>query len=207
MTTQDSRSDTTQIHDDTSYDGDGPTGRYEGGEGQDGAVLDDGPTLLPVDAESDAAADSAYEPVDDPVARDEALAATPATPGSTAAPVADQSDLTTPAPAETGAVTADGLTSTSDTDPAVDTTAPDAVAGPAVVTPSAGAAAGTSGPGAEEWHELQSHFVDDPADAVRQAGQLVEQALADLRTRLESGDTEDLRTTFRRYRDLHASLT
>jgi len=58
----------------------------------------------------------------------------------------------------------------------------------------------------DSWHDLQGRFVDDPESAVREAGALVEQDLATLRSRLETGDTENLRTAFRRYRDLHASL-
>jgi hypothetical protein len=58
-----------------------------------------------------------------------------------------------------------------------------------------------------DWHELQGRFVDDPAAAVREAGNRVEKALAELRSRVEAGSTEDLRTAFRRYRDLHASLS
>jgi len=57
-----------------------------------------------------------------------------------------------------------------------------------------------------EWLELQGKFVDDPVAAVREAGSKVEQALADLRSKVETGSTEDLRTAFRRYRDLHATL-
>jgi hypothetical protein len=57
-----------------------------------------------------------------------------------------------------------------------------------------------------DWLGLQGRFVDDPAAAVQEAGNRVEQALADLRAQLETGSTEDLRTAFRRYRDLHASL-
>jgi hypothetical protein len=59
----------------------------------------------------------------------------------------------------------------------------------------------------DDWHELQSRFVDDPESAVREAGAKVEKALSDLRAKIEGGDTEDLRTAFRRYRDLHAGLS
>jgi hypothetical protein len=57
-----------------------------------------------------------------------------------------------------------------------------------------------------DWLELQGRFVDDPQGAVRDAGALVEAALAELRSRIETGSTEDLRTAFRRYRELHLSL-
>jgi hypothetical protein len=59
---------------------------------------------------------------------------------------------------------------------------------------------------ATDWQELQGKFVDDPAAAVQEAGGKVEQALAELRAKVETGSTEDLRTAFRRYRDLFASL-
>jgi hypothetical protein len=58
-----------------------------------------------------------------------------------------------------------------------------------------------------DWRELQGRFVDDPQAAVKEAGALVEKALSDLRTRSENGSTEDLRTAFRRYRDLYSGLT
>jgi hypothetical protein len=85
------------------------------------------------------------------------------------------------------------------------------------VPPALATGAATTGPTAptdDVWHELQSRFVDDPAAAVRGAGALVEKALTDLRSQLERGntggdtrgDTEDLRTAFRRYRDLYGSL-
>lgn len=74
------------------------------------------------------------------------------------------------------------------------------------VTPVPAPAASTGGPDAD-WHELQGRFVDDPEAAVREAGALVEKAFSELRARSESGSTEDLRTAFRRYRDLYANLT
>ena len=49
--------------------------------------------------------------------------------------------------------------------------------------------------------------MDDPQAAVKEAGAKVEQALSDLRARIETGSTEDLRTAFRRYRELHAGLS
>jgi hypothetical protein len=66
--------------------------------------------------------------------------------------------------------------------------------------------AGSTAKSDNDWHELQGRFVDDPEAAVREAGAWFEQAVADLRTRVETGSTEDLRTAFRRYRDLHSSL-
>jgi hypothetical protein len=57
-----------------------------------------------------------------------------------------------------------------------------------------------------EWRELQGRFVDDPQSTVKEAGALIERELTELRSRSENGSTEDLRTAFRRYRDLHAAL-
>jgi hypothetical protein len=69
----------------------------------------------------------------------------------------------------------------------------------------------TTGPGAgsdDRWRELQLTFVDDPSAAVREAADLLERAIADLRQQYEGSDsTEDLRTAFRRYRDVYRSLT
>jgi hypothetical protein len=57
------------------------------------------------------------------------------------------------------------------------------------------------------WSQLQSQFVDDPTAAVRGASDLVEQAVQRLLRRSGEHDTEELRTAFLRYRDLHRSLT
>jgi hypothetical protein len=57
------------------------------------------------------------------------------------------------------------------------------------------------------WSQLQSQFVDDPTAAVRGASDLVEQAVQRLLRRSGDHDTEELRTAFLRYRDLHRSLT
>jgi hypothetical protein len=57
------------------------------------------------------------------------------------------------------------------------------------------------------WRDLQVTFVDDPAAAVRGAAELLERAVADLRASLEGSEaTEDLRTAFRRYRDVFRNL-
>jgi hypothetical protein len=69
------------------------------------------------------------------------------------------------------------------------------------------AAPSTASDVSAEWLELQGRFVDDPQAAVKEAGAKVEQALSDLRARIETGSTEDLRTAFRRYRELHAGLS
>lgn len=58
----------------------------------------------------------------------------------------------------------------------------------------------------QDWRDLQARFVDDPRASVEEAAALVERELAELRARLGSGSTEDLRTAFRRYRGLHESL-
>jgi hypothetical protein len=72
-------------------------------------------------------------------------------------------------------------------------------------TPDPGTAADTSAE--DRWRELQITFVDDPAAAVRDAAELLEQAIADLRQRFEGSDsTEDLRTAFRKYRDVYRGL-
>ena len=101
----------------------------------------------------------------------------------------------------------------------VQATDPDATAGPAAevvpvpvpVETGSSVAGGTTAPGAgsdERWRELQLTFVDDPAAAVREAADLLEQAIADLRQQYEGSDsTEDLRTAFRRYRDVYRSLS
>jgi len=70
-------------------------------------------------------------------------------------------------------------------------------------------APGDTGTGTEDrWRDLQLTFVDDPAAAVREAADLLEQAIADLRQQYEGSDsTEDLRTAFRRYRDVYRGLT
>jgi len=57
------------------------------------------------------------------------------------------------------------------------------------------------------WRDLQVTFVDDPAAAVRGAAELLERAVAEMRQDLEGSDsTEDLRTAFRRYRDVFRTL-
>ncbi|WUH99988.1 hypothetical protein OHR68_41985 [Spirillospora sp. NBC_00431] len=63
----------------------------------------------------------------------------------------------------------------------------------------------------QRWHEIQAAFVDDPRDAVRQAGALNDEIVNSLTTALddrrrglqsgiENGDTEQLRIAMRRYR-------
>jgi hypothetical protein len=64
--------------------------------------------------------------------------------------------------------------------------------------------------GEESWTRLQGRFVDDPAGAVREAAQLVEDAIAQLHRTMdhlaEGDSTEDLRLAFQRYRALHVAL-
>lgn len=58
----------------------------------------------------------------------------------------------------------------------------------------------------EAWLALQGQFVDDPPQAVREAGDRVEQLLKDFRSRLESADTEALRNAFKQLRDAGTAL-
>jgi hypothetical protein len=64
--------------------------------------------------------------------------------------------------------------------------------------------------GEESWTQLQGRFVDDPAGAVREAAQLVDDAIAQLHRTMdhlaEGDSTEDLRLAFQRYRALHLAL-
>ena len=60
----------------------------------------------------------------------------------------------------------------------------------------------------DTWRELQGRFVDDPAQVVRDAAVLAQGAIQDLSRELDVAgiSTEDLRTVFRRLRDLHSDL-
>ena len=72
----------------------------------------------------------------------------------------------------------------------------------------------------EQWHQVQSSFVDDPRQAVRQGDELVAQVMKSLaesfaneRARLEGqldqrseASTENLRLAFRRYRSFFERL-
>jgi hypothetical protein len=67
--------------------------------------------------------------------------------------------------------------------------------------------AGDASDGEGAWRDLQLRFVDDPKSAVADAADLIEQAVADLRRRLESTDsTEELRAAFLRYREFYQGL-
>ena len=79
-------------------------------------------------------------------------------------------------------------------------------AAPADRIPATGAAPRRSDP-TPAWTQLQAQFVDDPAAAVKGASALVEEAVERLLQRSGQQDTEELRATFLRYRDLHRSLT
>ncbi|MFI6316342.1 hypothetical protein ACIBG8_02425 [Nonomuraea sp. NPDC050556] len=74
----------------------------------------------------------------------------------------------------------------------------------------------------ERWRDLQSTFVDAPREAVQQAGSMLDEVMASMRGALEDhthelqdrwknagqGDTEQLRTILRSYRDvLHRLLS
>jgi len=91
-------------------------------------------------------------------------------------------------------------------------------AGTGTATPTAGTGTGTgtgttTGTGTvhsehtAEWSRLQAQFVDDPAAAVKGASTLVEQAVQRLLGSSGRQDTEELRTAFLRYRELHRTLT
>ncbi|WP_214411248.1 hypothetical protein [Sphaerisporangium fuscum] len=68
----------------------------------------------------------------------------------------------------------------------------------------------------QRWREIQAGFVDDPQDAVRQADQLVEEAVTAIASRREAlagrwkdadrNDTEQLRLALRDYRSLLEDL-
>jgi hypothetical protein len=64
----------------------------------------------------------------------------------------------------------------------------------------------------EQWRGIQSTFVDDPQHAVDEAGALVDRMLDEIRTnvgsarRSESMSTEDLRVSFKRYREFFERL-
>jgi hypothetical protein len=174
---------------------DGSTGVSDGtnaAEFKDGDEFGTGaPTILPVDGEIEGA------PTAGPGATDQAFDDRTSTDRTSV-------DATAADPTSTDAV------STGSTSPDSGTVVP---AG-GVTDSSTGTASSTESttavtPGsdaADSWRELQGRFVDDPEAVVREAGTLVEQDFATLRSRLESGDTENLRTAFRRYRDLHSSL-
>jgi hypothetical protein len=105
----------------------------------------------------------------------------------------------------------DSITSADSTTSADPTTSVEPTVGPetesgALKDPVPDGAFATSSSSHADWLELQGRFVDDPEGAVREAGALVETALAELRSRIETGSTEDLRTAFRRYRELHTGL-
>lgn len=64
----------------------------------------------------------------------------------------------------------------------------------------------------EQWRGIQGAFVDDPQQAVDEAGLLVDRMLDEIRTnvgsarRSESMSTEDLRVSFQRYREFFERL-
>jgi hypothetical protein len=165
-----------------------------------------GPVVLPADAKPEGIADE-HEPAADsaPVTivdgdkpadyrTDGDIPAT--TDETTAVPVTGGPDTLDGTEASVGPDTETGATK----DPVPD----GAFAATPVATPATPETATSS---AVDWRELQGKFVDDPQAAVKEAGALVEKALSDLRTRSENGSTEELRTAFRRYRDLHAGLS
>jgi len=88
------------------------------------------------------------------------------------------------------------------------TATPTAGTGTGTATPTAGTGTGTvHSEHTAEWSRLQAQFVDDPAAAVKGASTLVEQAVQRLLGSSGRQDTEELRTAFLRYRELHRTLT
>ncbi|MFC6087575.1 hypothetical protein [Sphaerisporangium aureirubrum] len=79
-------------------------------------------------------------------------------------------------------------------------------------TPATPSAAETGTDFRQRWREVQAGFVDDPRDAVRQADELVDEAVSAVVRRkqeltdrwkdADQGDTERLRVTLREYRSL-----
>lgn len=63
----------------------------------------------------------------------------------------------------------------------------------------------------ERWRDLQARFVDEPESVTREAGAMVDQAVARLTQTLAAaggdGSTESLRHAFRRYREVYRTLT
>jgi hypothetical protein len=169
---------------------DGPAFASSGDQPGDAPAVASGATVLDPDAPPPA---PASEPVLAPDAGPEpspdatALEPTPLEPDPATLPPVT-SDAPTAAPVDAG--TADV--------PASSSNAPSVA--PSELTPAAVAPD-------ETWLELQGQFVDDPQGAVRGAAELLEKAVADLRRSLEASDsTEDLRTAFRRYRDMYRNL-
>lgn len=72
----------------------------------------------------------------------------------------------------------------------------------------------------ERWRDLQATFVDEPREAVQQAGSLLDEVMASMRSALDEhthelqdrwkntgqGDTEQLRMILRSYRDVLQKL-
>jgi len=179
-----------------------------------GPITDDGPVLLPVDSGPEptvddraTAGDTAPVTIEDPedseglrsgdreVITDRDVAGDGVKDDRDSAADAEQIDGTqaTVGPdTETGALKDPVPDGTFDSDAASGTS---------------GSASGAAESSSASWQDLQGRFVDDPQAAVREAGALVEKAFNDLRSRSESGDTEDLRTAFRRYRELYNQLS
>lgn len=73
------------------------------------------------------------------------------------------------------------------------------------------AEAGPSAADESAWRDLQARFVDEPEAVTREAGAMVDQAVARLTQALAAaggdGSTESLRHAFRRYREVYRTLT
>jgi hypothetical protein len=179
----------------------------------DDRVVDRTDPELDADARTDA---ERTDPADGTVTGDPSTSSTWAGPSDTS----DTTTTTTTSASSIDATDDDGTSTTAggvvtdpvtSTDPVVttdDTSVPVATTSGTTSTAFGSSSAASSSVASDSsWHDLQSRFVDDPEAVVKEAGALVEQDFAALRTRLESGDTENLRTTFRRYRDLHSTLS
>jgi Pentapeptide repeats (8 copies) len=209
MTSQDARYDDVTVtgleaRDDLDTDSDTPI--------SDSQTVDGEPVLLPVDpepvAEDSVAEDSVAEDsvAEDSVAEDSVDAESVRTYSEPADPDLADADRSDSEPTDSDLTGSDLTGSDLTGSDLTDSEPTDSV--PPVATddsPSAASAA-SAAKSDSDWQDLQGRFVDDPAAAVREAGAWVEQALADLRGRVETGSTEDLRTAFRRYRELHSSL-
>lgn len=155
------------------------------------------------DEDEDRAGEPVVVAVDDVAAQDSGVVTAPPATDGTFGDDTDADDLDDPDRDVVGDATADETSG-----PPVEALPVPVPADDATVH-DAGEDTGTGGPAEYEdaWRELQVTFVDDPAAAVRGAAELLERAVADLRASLEGSEaTEDLRTAFRRYRDVFRTL-
>jgi len=119
---------------------------------------------------------------------------------------AEPADQSITGPKSQESFTDESLTDENLTAPVIVAEPPTGAAGTVSGTPVSGSPVSGSQEAMADWQSLQGKFVDDPAAAVKEAADLVESAVAQLRGQLDTGSTEDLRVAFRRYRDLYAGL-